>query len=169
MKTDLRTLFSFQHRIFGLCPRCRQLFRLSDCRIFLRRKPQMDWMKRLALEDERLDLRKERLDEKEEEIRELSREKGRKQARKVVRRIDPIFAPRGLNPDDAKVIFHPIDFVVFNGMRAGACIRNVLLLDRTAEGPGRRRLQRSIEKVVERGAYEWATIRVGQDASIKME
>lgn len=169
MNAELNALFSLQHRIFGLCPCCRQLFRLSDCRIFIRRKPALDWMNRLALEDRRLDMKEQRLDEQEEALREASREKGRKQAREAVRRVDRIFTPRRLDPDDAKVIFHPIDFVVFNGMRAGDCIRNVLFLDRTAEGAEHRKVQRSIERVIERGAYEWATIRVAADGSIKME
>ena len=36
------------------------------------------------------------------------------------------------NPDDAKVIFHPVDFVVFNGMKAGSngdALKSIILLD----------------------------------------
>ena len=45
-------------------------------------------------------------------------------------KIDPVFTPRRLNPDDAKVLFHPIDFVVFDGMKNADQVKRIVLLDR---------------------------------------
>ena len=70
------------------------------------------------------------LGQKLDEMNERGREKGRAQAKRLVRKIDPVFTPRKLNPDDAKVIFHPVDFLVFNGMKRAGPMRNLLLLDR---------------------------------------
>lgn len=45
MRTDLETLFFSLHRhLFGVCPQCQELLRLSDCHIFSGRKPKPDWM-----------------------------------------------------------------------------------------------------------------------------
>jgi len=88
---------------------------------------------------------------------------------KAIRKIDPVFTPRKLNPDDAKVIFHPIDYIVFNGMKAPEPIKNIILLDRQAIGTDHRALQKSIEKVVEHENYEWQTLRVQEDGKIKVE
>lgn len=169
MKADILRFFTVQRRIFGICPRSGQFFRLSDCRIFLKEKPALDWMEKLHLQGQKLGEAERRLDAKEEELREKAREKGRQLARLAVRKIDPIFTPRKLNPDDAKVIFHPIDYIVFNGMKNGEAIENILFLDRHAKHTNQRSVQRSIERAIERGNYEWMTLRVHEDGGIKVE
>ncbi len=169
MKSDILKLFTLQRQLFGVCPKCNHLFRLSDSKIYLKKKPVSDWMDGLDLKSERLDRLSEKLDEKEEELREKAREKGRKEAQRVIRRIDPVFTPRKLDPDDAKVIFHPIDYIVFNGMKKGNSIRNIVLLDGREKEKFHRSLQRSIEKVVERKNYEWQTLRVQEDGKINIE
>lgn len=76
------------------------------------------------------------------------------------------FMPRKLNPDDAKVIFHPVDYVVFDGL-IDHNIRKVLILDR--KDAKDKKLQRSVEKVIEKRNYEWRTLRVLDDGGIKEE
>lgn len=151
------------------CARAAELFRLSDCRVYLRTKPQKDWMDILEAKDGRLDREEERTDEIEEALRRKARAAGRRMAQRTIRRIDPVFAPRRPNADDAKVLFHPVDYVVFSGMNESGTIREILFLDRETKAPKRRRLQRSIEKVVEAGKYDWLTIRVQNDGTIVEE
>lgn len=77
-----------------------------------------------------------------------------------------------LNPNDAKVIFHPVDFVVFNGMtsdRGFTPIKNLVLLDKKDRQGEHLRIQRSIERAVDRSNYEWLTLRVQEDGSIAEE
>lgn len=166
MKSDIFEFFNVQRQIFGICPRSGELFRLSDCKVYLRTKPVHDWMDKLESESARLNLVEEKIEEKKEALREKAREKGRRLARLAVKRIDPIFTPRKLNPDDAKVIFHPIDYIVFNGMKEAEAIKDVSLLDRKTDSPDRRSLQDNIEDVVSKGNYEWLTLRVREDGSI---
>lgn len=165
----LYEFFSIQRSIFGLCPNSGQLFRLSDCKVYLKTKPAKDWMDRISDEDDRLSRLEEKLDEKEESLREKARERGRKLAQKMIREVDTVFTPKRLNPDDAKVIFHPDDYVLFKGMKGGGCIKEIAFLDRETKSKERRSIQRSIEKTIERGHYEWLTIRVHEDGSIKEE
>jgi predicted Holliday junction resolvase-like endonuclease len=169
MKKDIVLFFDMGRRIFGVCPCCGTLFRLSECRISVRGKPVRDWMDMLDAEERRLDHLEERLQEKIKMIRERSREVGRRQALRSVRKLDKLFTPRKLNPDDAKVIFHPVDYVVFNGLTSGGSVRDILLLDRGASDTDHRKIQRSIEKTVEKGRYEWRTLRVGETGEIKEE
>src|SRR5712692_8690767 len=117
MTSDIIQFFTIQRNIFGICPRSSQFFRLSDCKVYLKTKPRKDWMDEIDAEVFRLDMIEERLEEKEESLREKARSKGRRMAQLAIRRIDSVFTPRHLNPDDAKVIFHPVDYVVFNGMK----------------------------------------------------
>jgi predicted Holliday junction resolvase-like endonuclease len=169
MESDVVKFFALQRQIFGICPRCQDFFRLSDCKIYLKKKPVPDWMDEITLEKDRLDEAEEKLDGKKKDLQKKAQEKGRKRAQLAVKKIDPIFTPRKLDPDDAKVIFHPIDYIVFNGMKAPEPIKNIILLDRKEKGKDHRGLQRSIEKVVEHENYEWQTLRVLEDGKIKLE
>ena len=169
MIDDIVRFFAIQRNIFGLCPCCNQLFRLSDCKVYLKTKPQKDWMDVIEAEDSRDNRREERIDEIEETLREKAREVGRRTARRMIKKIDPVFAPRRLNADDAKVLFHPVDYVVFRGMKDSDTVREIVFLDRQTISPNRRRLQKSIEKAVECGKYDWLTIRVQNDGAIVEE
>ncbi|MEM2941638.1 MAG: Holliday junction resolvase-like protein [Thermoproteota archaeon] len=169
MKSEILKFFTLQRQIFGICPHCNDFFRLSDCNIYLKRRPAPDWLDEINREKERLSKLGEKLEEKRKELQRKAQKEGRREAQKVIKRIDPIFTPRGLNPDDAKVIFHPIDYIVFNGMKNGDSIKGILLLDRETRDSTHRSLQRSIEKVIERESYEWQTLRVQEDGKIKIE
>lgn len=164
---DLVRFFSLQRQIFGICPHSGQFFRLSDCKIYMRSRPGRDWMDGLEEEANRLDEMESRIERARDEIQEKAREKGRAQANRIVRKLDRVFTPRRLNPDDAKVLFHPIDYVVFSGMKEDGGARKIVLLDRIEKSEEHREVQRSIESAVNRGRYEWKTLRVKDDGSVE--
>jgi predicted Holliday junction resolvase-like endonuclease len=166
MKQELVGFYRVQRNIFGICPKSGNIFRLSDCKVFLKSKPKLDWKDKLDNESDRLQGIEDKLDEFEGKLREAGRKKGRRQAAMLVKSIDPVFTPRKLNPDDAKVLFHPVDYIVFNGMKADS-LKNLLLLDRNAASGDRKALQRSVEKVVNNGDYEWVTISVNEDGTVR--
>lgn len=169
MNSEFIKIFHLQRQIFGICPNSGEFFRLSDCKIYPKAKKAHDWMDKLNLKEHELELMEESLEEKREEIKEKGRKKGRRLAQLAIKKIDPIFTPRALNPDDAKVIFHPIDYVIFNGMKNSIYIKSIVLLDRKMKSSAHRNIQRSIEKAVERGNYEWQTLRVKENGLIEQE
>lgn len=129
-------------------------------------------MEKIYREQEKVSRAEEKLDAKEAEIREKAKDKGRKEAAKQVKKVDKIFAPLKLNVDDSKVIFHPVDFVVFNGMKKvtpDTQMKELVLLDSKRTGPERKKLQQSIEKAVEKDNYEWITLRVEENGKITEE
>lgn len=163
--------FQYQRQIFGICTCCGDFFRLSDCKVYQEAKAPTDWLDKLEKDERKIDLEEEKLTEALEELKQAARERGRKTANKMVKELDMVFHPQKLNPDDAKVIFHPVDYVVFNGMKENKTegLDNILLLDgekRTTEG---KRIQKSIMKAVDKGNYEWITLRVENDGGIKEE
>ncbi len=169
MKNDsLLKLFQLQRQIFGVCPHTGNLFRLSDCHIYTKKKPKPDWMQQIEGSQKKIDRASEKLDEKEASIRETAREEGRKQAGIHVRKIDKIFHPRKLDPDDSKVLFHPVDFVVFNGMKKGV-IKNLIILDKSRKNIAEKNLQKSISKTIDKERYEWITLRVDDSGRISEE
>jgi predicted Holliday junction resolvase-like endonuclease len=126
-------------------------------------------MDSLDAEAARLELLAEKLEERRQDLQELARKKGRIAARKIVKKIDSVFTPRGLNPDDAKVLFHPIDYIVFDGMKNTEEVKRIVFLDRISPSKKHIKLQRSIERAIEREKFEWITLRVDEDGSIREE
>jgi len=168
MKKEIFDFFSLQRQIFGLCPHCHELFRLSECDIYLKQRPVQDWMTAIDRETARLGELEARIEDKKEALREKARVQGRASALKAARKVDQVFSPRRLNPDDAKVLFHPVDYIVFDGMKQGE-MRRLLLLDRQTADKQHRKVQGSIEKAVEKQRYEWQTLRVGVEGEIERE
>ena len=126
--------FRIQRQIFGICPNSGEFFRLSDCRISGDEKPSQDWMDTLQLSKKRIDKQEDNLYNKESEMRAVATAEGKKLANKAARKVDKIFTPRKLNPDDCKVIFHPVDYVVFNGDKERE-VKNLIFLDRKIKSP----------------------------------
>jgi predicted Holliday junction resolvase-like endonuclease len=130
---------------------------------------QPDWMDILGAKDGRLDREEERIHEIGGALRGEARAAGRRMAQNVIKRIDPVFAPRRLNADDAKVFFHPVDYIVSSGLNKSETTREILFLDRETKAPKRRHLQRRIEKPVEAGKYDLLTIRIQDRGTINEE
>ena len=167
-KEKLLKYFIFQRQIFGICPHTTTFFRLSEAHIYQKKKPESDWYQKIDNFKMFLQKKADRIDEQEDSIREKSKVEGRKKANRVIRKIDHMFHPLKLNPDDSKVIFHPIDFVVFNGMKKDN-MKNLILLDGVKSKKEDKVVQRSIETAIEKEKYEWITLKVKDDGLIESQ
>jgi predicted Holliday junction resolvase-like endonuclease len=165
---QLLKFFQLQRQIFGVCPHTGNVFRLSDCHIYVKKKPEPDWLQKIEISQTKIDNISDKLDEREEEVAEQARIKGRRDASAAIKKFDKCFNPRKLNPDDSKVIFNPIDYIIFNGMKSGL-MKNVLLVDSIKTTTADKQIQKSIDKVVEKGNYEWITLRIEDNGNIKQE
>lgn len=172
MQKEVLEFYSSLRQIFTVCPCCEEIHRLSDCKLYQRVKPPVDWKEKIDKEITRLETMEENLQTKIEAARILAREAGRKSADKLVKKIDPVFSPLKLNPNDAKVIFHPVDFLVFSGMNSNSgdnTIKQILLLDKDNKSGQNLTIQKSIDKAVKTKNYEWLTLRVDNDGKINEE
>lgn len=172
MNKSILDFYSSLRQIFTVCPCCDEIHRLSDCKLYQRTKPAADWKEKIDKEILRLEKMEESIKEKIEAAKIKAREAGRKSADKAVKKIDPVFYPLKLNPNDAKVIFHPIDFIIFQGMnnnKGDNSIKQIILLDKGNKSGENLLIQRSIEKTIEAKKYEWLTLRVDNDGKIKEE
>ena len=172
MNSDIIKFFKLQRQIFGVCPNSNNFFRLSDARVYLKSRPPRDWLENIVDENDRLGRREESLANRERALRNVARLRGRRSAQKMAKKIDTVFTPLHINPDDTKVIFHPVDYVVFNGMNSlngEGKIKKLILLDRHEKHAEHKKLQRSIEKAVEKGSYDWLTLRIQDSGKIKID
>jgi len=99
------------------------------------------------------------LDEIETDLRKTAARVGLKATKRLLRKIDPVFSGAGYDPQDVKVLFNPITYVVFDGM-SQRNLRNIQLLARPPENSAMERIQNSIEQAIRRGKVEFRTLRV---------
>jgi predicted Holliday junction resolvase-like endonuclease len=82
-----------------------------------------------------LDDEEQKLANIEASLREKAAAAGLRTAKKLLKKIDPVFSGGGYDPHDVKVIFDPVPYVVFSGMSRGQ-IRDIVLLARPPETTG---------------------------------
>ena len=70
------------------------------------------------------------------------------------------------NPYDIKVVNHPVDFVVYNGMENGN-VEDVVFLH--SKNKIMEELHKSIHKTIENKQYDWKVARVSKDGELEFE
>ena len=113
-----------------------------------------------------LDYIEAKLDERLSELRQKARERGWKKARGRLKKLDPVFCGSGLEPQDVKVIFDPVEYVVFDGMTMEA-LRQILFIGEQPENKTQEGMQTSLQKALKKGNVEFATLRVADDGKIE--
>jgi predicted Holliday junction resolvase-like endonuclease len=157
---DLRT-------ILCICPCCGELVRASELHLSSHGGAPKTWLDDYEAELVRLEKRELEFEASVAEIKEKAIERGRK---KVIERacacLDSSIACFNYDPYDIKALFHPVDFVVFNGLNRGEGIEDITLLTRTRRGDS---LQKSVAKAVKDGSYAWKVARVTEEGGVKFE
>jgi predicted Holliday junction resolvase-like endonuclease len=158
-----------QRHIFGSCPHCQAVFRLSNAKVsYSAYKP--DWMDKIedqnAKEVEKLAV----FQEESKKLREQAIARERKtKLPKLLNKAVPMFASRKLFPQDVKTLFDPIDFVVFDGMNNEDLVKRVLLMDNKAETSREKALHQSIQETIDSKALTWKTVQIDKDGKIALE
>ena len=155
----LAKAFDALGQLMGVCPCCGDLFYVSEARPFYEGQKPQSVLDRLRAEERRLDCAEEKLDEIESDLRETAARAGLKATKRLLRKIDPVFSGAGYDPQDVKVIFNPVTYVVFDGM-SQRNLKNVQLLATPPENAATEQLQNSIAKAVDGGNVEFRTLRV---------
>ncbi|MGE4233212.1 MAG: Holliday junction resolvase-like protein [Bacteriovoracia bacterium] len=168
MKSTLR-FFSAQRSVIAVCPRAKDFFRLSDVHVCAKGGNSSDWLTTIQQQTLALERREDRIGNIEFSLREKARIAGRKQAALQIKKVDKLFTPRGLKPQDAKPLLNPVDFVVFRNLNSGQRVSSIHLLDQKTKSATQLKIQRSICHAVTRGFISWVTIRVGDAGEISHE
>ena len=164
---DATRFFADLSRIAGICPDCEQMFRLSDARPYRLTRPEPSIFDKLESEQARIEHALDRLNAMEGQLREQARTTGLKQARRRLRKIDQVFDKLKLDPHDAKVVFDPVDFIVFDGMNRGK-LRKLVLLARLPATAVSDTLWGSLERTVEKGNFAFRILRVSREGACSL-
>jgi predicted Holliday junction resolvase-like endonuclease len=156
-------------RILAVCPCCGELRRVSDLRLKSKAEAEKTWLDKFDADSQKIAEKEQKFEEEEQKLREEAIEKGRKIAEKAFQKaICPSLQKLKLNPYDVKPIFHPIDFIAFNGMTDEESISDILLLAReqcAMLDP----IRKQIKKAVVGYKYDWQVARINESGNIDME
>ena len=160
--------FKEMKQLYGFCPCCGDVFRLSDVEIFTRTPAPHTPFDKLAAQQDRQDRQFERFKEREREIRLDATRRGQRKAARQLRKLSPYLYDRAANANDVKVIFDPVEYLVFHGLTKERCTL-IELVDHPAETSQREQAQKSIARAIKAGNLEWQTFRVGPNGNIVQE
>jgi predicted Holliday junction resolvase-like endonuclease len=82
-----------------------------------------------------------------------------------LRKLAPHLYNRAINLQDVKVIFHPVESIVFHGLTKERCTL-LEFVDHPAETKEREGLQHCIEEALTAGNVEWRTFRIQLNGNI---
>jgi predicted Holliday junction resolvase-like endonuclease len=143
------------------------MVRASELHLSAQGKSPKTWLDDYEAELGRLEKRKEEFEANVADIKNKAIERGRK---KVVERatscLDSSISCFNYDPYDIKALFHPVDFVVFNGLNAGQGLEDITLLTRVRRGDA---IQKSVAKAVKDKSYSWKVARVSEEGGVEFE
>ena len=96
-------------------------------------------------------------------------EQGRKQAKQRLKEIDPVFSGTGVDPQDVKVVFDPVEYVVFHGLASVYGVKFIEFISRSPSNKKQEVLIESISKTINNGDVEFETLRMRNDGSFEVE
>jgi predicted Holliday junction resolvase-like endonuclease len=165
MAINLAVMFRELSNILGVCPCCGEMFYLSETRPYLAGKRPQSEVDSIRAAERRLERGEEKLDRLESSLREKAAIAGLRTAKRMLKKIDPVFSGSGYDPHDVKVIFDPVTYVVFNGMSVNR-LRDIVLLSKPAESAAVERMHKSIEETVRKGNFEFRTLHIDDRGTV---
>jgi predicted Holliday junction resolvase-like endonuclease len=175
MNILIQTIDGIQE-VLAICPCCGEIFRLVEGKfIFPQKRPRTCEYSELVALEERLADMEERLESAEERFKEKLRaqrdkliETGRKLAKKKLKKIDPTFSAKDIDPQDVKVIFNPVEYLIFHGLNSEEGVNLVEFVSRSPESKAQEMVAESIDRTVLKGDVEFETLHMRDDGSFEI-
>ena len=158
-----------------ICPCCGELFRVAELSLRYTGKFERTILDDLRQHEKRLEEKQEglvrhldRFDTEEHALRQAAAERGRKRMKRLIRRIDPSMSKLQFVPQDIKVIAHPVDLIVFDGLNSGGNrIKNIVFIARS-KAKTYKGLRRSVARALEKGKFIWETVQVSVEGTVEV-
>lgn len=180
-----------QYYVFGICPCCKKIFQLSDCNISIKNKKiSLPELSNIIKEQYKLDQEEGKLDslqelfyEKQENyhfkkeeyqsvepiIEKKVKMEGRKQAIKRIKKIDKVFMKRDIDPRDIRLLFSPVEFIVFPGMTDNEGFKEISFFSKRPTCIKEEKVSSSIKNSIKRGNLEFTLIRIDDNGKVSYE
>ena len=165
MKAGIAEILGGLGNVLALCPECGQLFYLSEAGVHLDGKRPHSIVDMLKAAERKLERDEEKLSMIERELRERAARAGLRITKKLLKKIDPMFSGAGYDPQDVKVIFDPVTYVIFDGMSDNN-LEEIVLMANPPEDGATERLQKSIRNSIKKGKIEFKTMHVDDEGRV---
>lgn len=162
---NIVSVFRDFRKIYGICPCCGELFRLSEADVYAKTPTVPSVIDNLRFKEESIERAESDLEEALAGLRNKARNAGEREAHRRLRALARPFTRRRIDPNDVKVIFDPVRFVAFSGMTQ-ASVTAIAFMDRPATTSARGKVQSSLERSLRAGNIEWLTVRVNDDGRV---
>jgi predicted Holliday junction resolvase-like endonuclease len=175
MNALVQTIDGIQE-VLAICPCCGEIFRLVEGKfIFPQKRPKTcEYLEITALEkrlndqDNRLFSAEERFNDRLEIKRENLIEQGRQVAKKKLRKIDPTFSAKNIDPQDVKVIFNPVEYIIFHGLNSEEGVKLIEFISRSPDSKEQEIIVEAIDKVIRQGYVDFETLHMKDDGSFEI-
>ncbi|MCK4456294.1 MAG: hypothetical protein KAW39_00985 [Thermoplasmata archaeon] len=152
----MMAFFETGQEIYGVCPCCSEIFRVSEMQIFYGKEPPVDWLGRLRDREGKLEESKKLFEQDKKRIIEKAIEQSLAiRIGKTLEHIAPIIPQLGHHPSDVRALFNPIDYVAFNGMFEKKDIDNISFIEIKTGKSSLTTIQRRIRDAINDGRVEW--------------
>lgn len=168
--TTLFKQFQDLREILCVCPCCGDLVRASELKLKAKGPAPKTWLDNYEKKIHLLDKKFEKFEGKEKELRDLAREKGRKEAQKAFRKaISPKFRALKYDPFDIKPILNPVDFIVFKGMNKKDSVNEIIMLSKACRNPPLNTIRKQVKNAITKNSYNWQVARIDEIGNISFE
>jgi predicted Holliday junction resolvase-like endonuclease len=124
--SDVVSLFQSFRTVLCVCPHCGDLGSLSDLRLRYRGAAPRTWLDSYESDENRLERLEFDFEQKREAIHRAAIQRAASRVPKMVNKcIHDSIACLGFNPYDIKALYHPVDLIVFNGLKNGERVEDV--------------------------------------------
>jgi len=149
--------------------------RLSDLDLQYEGKAPETWLDKYEAKMLELEKKEEKFEEKEKDLRKKATEKGRAQVPILIKKcFDKDLAKLPYDPYDIKPIWHPVDFVVFNGLnkfneKKSDVIDDIVFVSKKSKDKELEKVRKSVKEIVENESYDWRIARVTDKGVVILE
>ena len=176
MADSLLDIFQQLKTVLCLCPHCSSLLRVSQLHLRSTAAAPRTWLddydeqiQKLQIKDDKVSRKEDKLNSQVAEIREKSRERGRKRVvSTVLKSMDDYFSKKKYNPYDIKPIIHPVDFVIFNGDHDKQ-VNEVVFLSKKSKNPNLAALQKSVSECIKKKNYDFKIAKISNEGKVTLE
>ena len=162
--------------LLAVCPCCGRMFRLVEGKFLFPQRPlkPCEYLELASLEQRLFDAgelvgaAEEQFEERLEAQRERLRKRGLRKAKRKLRKIDPTFSGSNINPQDVKVIFEPVEYVVFNGLNSERGVNLIEFVSRSPENRAEEVTVKSIDRSIRNGSISFETLHMRDDGSFEI-
>jgi predicted Holliday junction resolvase-like endonuclease len=165
MPASISEVFGSLSQLTGVCPCCGEVFYLSEAHPYYEGQKPHSLLDKLRAQERRLEEAEQRLDDLEWKLRDRAARAGLRAAKRLLRKIDPVFSGSGYDPQDVKVMFDPVTYIVFDGMAQGE-VTEIQLLATPPQSQATALMQKTIDQAIRSGNVEFRTLRVGPEGRV---